>query len=863
MYPAAHKRKDLSDPELINLLSEVLLPSQYIGCEFGSIRREPTSDDIRVALAFHDTYEIGMSYLGFRILYAILNSQPGIYAERVFAPWPDMEASLRKSGFPLFSLETKTPLDKFDIIGFTLQYELGCTNILTILDLAGIPLRSEARSDAHPLIIAGGPVAFNPEPFSLFFDAFFIGDAEEGFTEIIEKYRELKNEGTGRKKILESLARIKSVYVPALTITKRDEISGIRYRLSDDGTELSIERRAIPNLDCFPFPTEMVVPFGKVVQDKVSIELSRGCARGCRFCQAGYIYLPSRERSPNQIAEAVIESVKINGYDEVSFTGLTPTDYPKLEQLIRLINPSLEKENVSLSLSSIRTEKVPDYILDVISSLRKTGFTLAPEAGTQRMRNVINKNLSEEQILDSIGRIYQAGWRLIKLYFMIGLPTETDEDIAAISLLAETAIQTGRGCGIRPEINLSISPFVPKPHTPFQWEKMDGIEEIHRKLKIVKRSLRSRGIEFKYHKPELSFLEGLITRGDKAVADVIERAWGMGARFDGWSEFDNMKIWGKAIEESGIKPEVYLNGFPPGSHLPWGHIKSGVKPEFLTRERELAYSGQTSCGCAGPECRACGVCPIPNNDRNQSDVVSSGHGRNPMPSITVPDADSMDTVEPSKNHTDQTVFYERTGLFMYLSHFDTVRTLIRALKRAGLRFAYTRGFHPKPVVAFPPPLPVGVAGTNEFFDLTSEDCCLSDEIIETSNASLPEGFKLLQFQRRDMRESLSSLVKGAFFSVRFKDELAFEDINNYNIKWEELLNGTEPILYRDDKKGHSKEKDLRLLISDLKINLNDKKMTFVIKYLEQGSINPIRFLKIFFSEIVDFTTIRREAFLFE
>jgi radical SAM family uncharacterized protein/radical SAM-linked protein len=863
MYPAVHKRKGLSDPELINLLSEVLLPSQYIGCEFGSIIREPAADDIRVALAFHDTYEIGMSYLGFRILYAILNSQPGIYAERVFAPWRDMEDRLRKNDFPLFSLETKTPLDEFDIIGFTLQYELGCTNILTILDLAGIPLRSEARNDAHPLIIAGGPVAFNPEPFSPFFDAFFIGDAEEGFVEIIEKYRELKNDGVGRKKTLESIARIKSVYVPSLTITKKEQNSGIRYRLSGDGKELSIERRTIPSFDRFPFPAEMVVPFGKVVQDKVSIELSRGCARGCRFCQAGYIYLPSRERNANQIAEAVIESVKINGYDEVSFTGLTPTDYPQLECLIRLIHPLLDKENISLSLSSVRTEKIPDYILEVISSLRKTGFTLAPEAGTQRMRNVINKNLSEEQILDSIGRIYHAGWRLIKLYFMIGLPTETDEDISAISLLAETAIQTGRVHGIRPQINLSISPFVPKPHTPFQWEKMDGINEIHRKMKIVKRSLRSRGIEFKYHKPELSFLEGLITRGDIGVAEVIERAWRMGARFDGWSEFDNIKIWNKAIEESGIKPEVYLNGFPPGSHLPWEHIKCGVKPEFLARERKRAYSGQTSSGCGGPECRACGICPIPNNDLDSSANIFPSPDGNPMPVIAIPESDGKETDEPSKNHTDHTVFYERTGIFIYLSHFDTVRTLIRALKRAGLRFAYTRGFHPKPVVAFPPPLPVGVAGSNEFFDLTSDDCRLSDEIIENANATLPEGFKLLRFQRRESRESLSSLVKGAFFSVRFKDELAFEDINNYNIKWEELLNGTEPILYRDDKKGHSKEKDLRLLISDLKINLNDKRMTFVIKYHEQGSINPIRFLKIFFSEVVDFTTIRREAFLFE
>lgn len=867
MHPSADEIRNICDEELMQLLSsDIQLPSQYIGHEFGSIIREPAADDIRVALTFHDTYEIGMSYLGFRILYSILNSRPGVYAERVFTPWPDMEAELIKRNIPVFSLETRTPLGRFDIIGFTLQYELGCTNILTILDLAGIPLHSEERNEIHPLIIAGGPVAFNPEPFSPFFDAFFIGDAEEGFAEIIERYRILKKKGASRRKMLEALSEIKSVYVPELTTVKIDETNGIKYRVRADGSELAIERRTIPNLDSYPFPSETVVPYGKVVQDKISVELSRGCARSCRFCQAGFIYLPARMRSPETIAETVTGSVKSNGYDEVSFTGLTPTDYPGLGQLVDNVYPSLEKEKVSLSLSSVRTENVPEYVLEVISSLRKTGFTLAPEAGTQRMRDVINKNLTEEQILDSIGRIYHAGWRLIKLYFMIGLPTETDEDLSAISELAETAIRAGKGFGIRPEINLAVSPFVPKPHTPFQWEKMDDAAEIHRKIKIVKRALRSRNIEFKHHKPELSFLEGLITRGDVKISEVIERAWRSGARFDGWSDFDNVRLWEKAIEDSGVNPKSYLEGFQPDSHLPWEHIKTGVKNEFLLRERDRAYSEKTSPGCAGPSCRACGVCDTFDIEAGKAVKIWNRPAEDYMPNSTVPAVEipkKEDSTIVPVNHFNQTVFYERTGIFIYLSYFDTVRTLIRALKRAGVRFAYTQGYHPKPITAFPPPLPVGAAAANDFFDMTTEGDYLSEEDILTANATLPDGFQLLRFEPKENKEILSSNVKGAKFSVRLKDQLDFQTINVYNINWEELLNGTEPILYRDENKGHSREKDLRLLLSDLKIDPNEKRMIFVIKYLKEGSVNPIKFLKFFFSEIVDFTTIRREDFLFD
>lgn len=863
MHSDISGKQTISERQLIGLLSTVQQPSQYIGNEFGSIARKPLPEDIRTLLAFHDTYEIGMSYLGFRILYSILNSKPGIYAERVFAPWPDMEKRLRESGTRLFSIETRTPLAEFDIIGFTLQYELGSTNILTIIDLAGIPLRSKDRDAEHPLIIGGGPVAFNPEPFSPFFDAFFIGEAEEGFIEIIEAVRDAKKNNSGRQTLLETLSKIESVYVPTLTTLNINKTTGVRYRLNTDGSELAIKRRTVSNLDRFPFPSEMVVPYGKVVQDKVSVEINRGCGHECRFCQAGFIYLPSRERDLEQISKAVMDSVRINGYDEVSFTGLTPTDYQNLETLIMNLYPSLENENVSLSLSSVRTEKVPDYILDIFSNLRRTGFTLAPEAGTQRLRDVINKNLTEEQILDAIGRIYRAGWRLIKLYFMIGLPTETDDDLKAIAELAEKALLTGRGCGIRPEINLSISPFVPKPHTPFQWEKMDTVEEFSRKIKLIKRSLRSRGIEFKHHNPALSFLEGFITRGDSSVADVIELAWKKGARFDGWSDFDNNQIWKNAIQETGMNPELYLNSLDMKSPLPWGHIKTGVDDLFLKGEREKAYKGKISSGCIGNGCRACGVCndiiyPPMTKSAKKKAIISGANQENESISTDIEDT-GINPISTS----DYILYYQRTGLFRYLSHFDTVRTLIRILKRSGVRFSYTKGFHPKPVAAFPQPLPVGVEGVQEFFEFTAFKIEGSEELILKTNEILPEGLCLLELNEKTVKDSQASRVKGAVFSARFKDELAFKEINDYNNKWKELQSGTEPILYYDEKKGRAKEKDLRLLISDLKIDLNDRKMTFAIKYLEQGSINPIRFLKSFFSEIVDFNTIRREFLLFD
>ena len=856
-------KQPISESQLDDLLSDVQLPSQYIGLEFGSIIREPHKGDIRIALAFHDTYEIGMSYLGFRILYSILNSKQDVYAERVFAPWPDLERRLREKELPLFSLETRTPLSEFDIVGFTLQYELGCTNILTILDLGGIPIRSAERNEKDPFVIAGGPVAFNPEPFSPFFDAFFIGEAEEGFLQIIESIRNSRNAGKDRKDVLKTLSGIKSVYIPALTSLHKSEKNGILYRTKEDGSDLVVERRTISNLNDYPFPSDLIVPYSKVVQDKISVELNRGCARGCRFCQAGYIYLPSRERDPDQVADAVMKSVVENGYDEVSFTGLTPTDYNHLEKLITCLYPSLEAENVSVSLSSVRTEKVPEYMLEAISGLRRTGFTLAPEAGTQRMRDVINKNLSEEQILDSVGRIYKAGWRLIKLYFMIGLPTETEEDLLAIANLAEQAIQTGRKYGIKPEINLSVSPFVPKPHTPFQWERMNRVDEFYKKLNLIKRALRSRGIEFKHHNPELSFLEGLITRGDAAVADVIELAWKKGARFDGWSDFDNIRIWHSALEETAINPDIYLNGCDIDTPLPWNHIKTGVSEAHLLKEKKKASAGKTSSGCRGSGCRICGVCA---EDSESKPPSISENNHKPMDSgkdIESPAHDGQTVDEQAPLISNYILYYQRTGLFKYLSHFDTVRTLQRILRRAEVKFDYTKGFHPKPVVSFPPPLPVGVEGANEFFDFTAEAGSIDDNLVSRANRTLPGGLKILSIDGKAEKGSLASLVKGALFSVRLKDELAFETINAYNIRWKELLSGTEPILFSDEKKGHSKEKDLRLLISDLKINLNDRKMTFAVKYLEHGSINPIRFLKGFFSEIADINTIRREKFLFE
>jgi radical SAM family uncharacterized protein len=604
---------NLSD-RIDQLLMRVEKPVRYVGGEFGSIEKDASQVAVRYAFLFPDTYEVGMSHLGMKILYHTINKREDAWCERVFAPWVDMEEQMRVHQIPLFSLESRTPVRAFDLLGITLQYEMSFSNILNCLDLAGIPLHADERTEG-PFVICGGPCAFNPEPLAPFVDLFVLGDGEKSTHDTIDVYKEWKKSGLPRSEYLKMAAQIPGVYVPSLhevTYNSDGTIASVQPKPGSDVKPV-IFKALVNDLTPADYPEQLIVPYGEVVHNRIMLEIFRGCTRGCRFCQAGMIYRPVRERSMDRLLELAEKLVNATGYDEISLMSLSSGDYSCLPELAHEMVSKFIEKRVAVSLPSLRIDSVLKDTLKETQRVKKTSLTLAPEAGTQRLRDVINKGVTEENLMNTVRDAFEQGWSSVKLYFMLGLPTETDEDVDGIADLARKVTQVyfslpkgQRAPGLR--VTVSASVFVPKPFTPFQWAAQDTMERVIEKQQRLKAALsKIKGVDFKYHAPQLSFLEATFARGDRRMAEVLERAWKLGCRFDGWSDQFDFEKWMQAFRESGLDPAFYANRTRALEEvLPWDHLDCGVEKRFLLSEWDKAQKAQTTRDCR-QGCVGCGM----------------------------------------------------------------------------------------------------------------------------------------------------------------------------------------------------------------------------------------------------------------
>ncbi len=810
------------------VLESVKKASTYLGVEKNSVHKDHEKTDASIALAFPDLYEIGMSHLGLKILYNVINGEPDLVAERVFAPGEDFATAIKNEEMPFMSLETRRPLKDFDILGFTIPYELSYTNMLWMLDLAGIPLRAAKRDDATTFVIGGGAGVYNVEPIAEFFDLFVLGDGEETVLTVMRLIAAQK--GKPRNETLEKLSTVPGVYVPSLFEVSYGTDGKIERITPKLEKYKKVTRVFLPTLKDSPFPYEIVIPFGKPVQDRLNVEIDRGCTQGCRFCQAGTTYRPVRERTPSEVMAIIEKALGLTGYDSVTVTSLSAGDYSKIEPLLSTLMNKYEGEKIGVSLPSLRSDTVTSNIIREVGRVKKTGFTITSEAGTQRLRDVLNKNVTDEAIIRVATNLLESGWRSLKLYFMLGLPTETDEDVEAIFKLSDRLAQLTVNNKKFQTITVSVSNFVPKPHTAFQWVGQDGIESLTRKKeRLFDLIRRNKRLRLKWNNAKMSFMEAVFSRGDRRLSRVVERAYETGCKMDAWTEFFSYDGWMTSFKEEGIEPEFYANrDFDLDETLPWDHIDTGLTKKFFLREWKHAQKAEVTGDCKTEKCEGCGL--DPNTCFKPYD----------WPETETPEEDK----NTQKDRFKYRLTYTKTGLVKFLAHLETVSVLTRAIRIAKLPVMYSEGYSPHPRISFGPALPVGVESYAEAMDVELSCKLAAQSLIQLLNSVTPKGFNFKDCEEIAIgTKSISSQIGGAEYQIEFRDVMPKEKINTA-IK--SFMESESRIVLRDGPSG--KSIDTRPMIKEITTISNPTGIRFQTVSGPTGSVRPNEVLQALFPD---------------